>query len=124
MKATDASLGTQALHLWAALQEVPGQVVLHLVKQESHRYSFRNGHIDLHVHNQFAEHAPDPDQPPLPDHMHTHLQHLPPIPNPGEPPPWIPQGVIYNGTGQAYNYPQPLKKKWRTSEAATRTPPS
>ena len=78
------------------------------MKQDSHRYSLGNGHIDLHDHNQLAEHTPDPDLPPLPDHMRTHLQHLPPIPNPGEPPPWIPEGMIYNSTGQAYHYTQPL----------------
>ena len=46
-KATDSRLDTQALHLWAALRRLPKHVVLHLVKQESHRYSLGNGHIDL-----------------------------------------------------------------------------
>ena len=49
-KATDSSLGTQALHLWTALQRLPNHVVLHLIKQESHRYSLGDGHIDLHAH--------------------------------------------------------------------------
>ena len=57
-KATDSSLGTQALHLWTALRRLPKDVVLHLVKQESHRYSLGNGHINLHAHNQLAEHMP------------------------------------------------------------------
>ena len=108
-KATDTSLGTQALHLWVALQTVPWHVVLHLIKQESHRYNLRNGHIDLHAHNQLAEHVPSPDEPPLQDHMHSHLQHLSPIPQPGLPPPWVLDDVIYNNTGQAYHYPQPLR---------------
>ena len=34
-KATDSSLGNQALHLLAALRRLPKHVVLHLVKQES-----------------------------------------------------------------------------------------
>ena len=85
-KATDSSLGTQALHLWTALRRLPKHVVLHLVKQESHRYSLGNIHIDLHAHNQLAEHMPDGEDPPLRDHMHTHLKHLPPVPRPGEPP--------------------------------------
>ena len=42
-------------------------------------------------------------------HLNTHLQHLPPIPHPGDPPPWVPTGVIYNDTGRAYHYPQPLR---------------
>ena len=107
-KATDSSLGTQALHLWTALKRLPKHVVLHLVKQESHRYSLCNGHIDLHAHNQLAEHMPDGEDPPLRDHMHTHLQHLPPIPRPGEPPAWVPDDRIYNNTGGVYHYPQPI----------------
>ena len=108
-KATDSSLGTQALHLWAALRRLPKHVVLHLVKQESHRYSLGNGHIDLQAHNQLAKHMPDGADPPLQDHMHTHLQHLPPIPQPGEPPAWVPEDRIYNDTVPAYHYPQPIR---------------
>ena len=108
-KATDSSLGTQALHLWVALRHLPKQVILHLVKQDCHRYSLGNGHIDLHAHNQLAEHVPDGKDPPLQDHMHTHLQHLPPIPQPGDPPAWVPEDQIYNDTGQAYHYPQRIR---------------
>ena len=122
-KAADSSLGTQALHMWVALRNLPKHFVLHLIKQESHRYNLGNGHIDLHAHNQLAEHVPIPDEPPLHDHMHTHLHHLPPIPHPGEPPPWVPDDVIYNDTGRAYHYPQPLRTMVHTG-AATPTPPS
>ena len=108
-KATDSSLGTQALHLWAALRRLPKHIVLHIVKQESHQYSPGDGHIDLHAHNQLAEHMPDGENPPLQDHMHMHLQHLPPIPHPGEPPAWVPDDRIYNNTGRAYHYPQPIR---------------
>ena len=108
-KATDSSLGTKALHLWTALRHLPKHVVLHLVKQESHRYSLGNRHIDLHAHNQLAEHMPDGEDPPLQDHMHTHLQHLPPVPRPGEPPAWVPDDRIFNDTGRAYHYPQPIR---------------
>ena len=82
-KATDSSLGTQALHLWTALRRLPKHVVLHLVEQESHRYSLGNRQIDLHAHNQLAEHMPDVKDPPLRDHMHTHLQHLRRVLRPG-----------------------------------------
>ena len=42
--------------------------------------------------------------------MHTHLQHLPPIPRPGEPPAWVPDDRIYNDTGGgAYHYRQPIR---------------
>ena len=88
-KATDSSLGTQALHLWVALRRLPKHFFLHLVKQKSHRYSLGNGDIDLHAHSQLAEHLPDGEDSPLQQHMHTHLQHLPQIPHPGEPPSWV-----------------------------------
>ena len=107
-KATDSSLGTQALHLWTALRHLPKHVVLHLVKQESHRYSLGSGHIDLHASNQLAEHMPDGEDPPLRDHMHTHLQRLPPVPRPGEPRAWVLEDRIYNDMGRAYHYPQPV----------------
>ena len=108
-KAADSSLGRQAIPLWVALRNLPGHIVLHLIKQESNRYNLGKGHIDLHAHNKVAEHIPTPDEPPLHDHMHTHLQHLPPILHPGEPPPWVPDDLIYNDTGRAYHHPQPLR---------------
>ena len=122
-KATDSSLGTQALHLWAALRHLPKHVVLHLVKQESRRYSLGNRHIDLHAHNQLAEHMPDGEDPPIQDHMHTHPQHLPPIPHPGEPPAWVPDDRIYNDTGRHTTTRNP-SAPWRTFEAAKPTTPS
>ena len=99
-RATDSSLGTQALHLWLALRNLPGHIVLRLIKQESHRYNLGNGHIDLHAHNQLAKHVPTPEDAPLHDHMHTHFQYLPPIPHRGGPPPWVPDDVIYHDTGR------------------------
>ena len=108
-KVTDSSLDTQALHLWVALQHLPKHVVLHLVKQEHHRYSLGNGHIDLHAHSKPAENLPDGEDLPLQDHMHTHLQDLSPIPHPGEPPSWVPDDLIYNDMGQAYHYSQPIR---------------
>ena len=108
-KATDSSLSTQTIHLWAALRPLPKHVVLHHVKQESHRYSLGNGHIDLHAQNQLAEHMRDNEDPALQDYMHTHLQHLRLIPHPGEPRAWVPDGRIYNDRGQAYHYPQLIR---------------
>ena len=98
-KATDSSLGTQAQHLSVALRNLPGHIVLHVVKQESHCYNFGYRHIDLHIHNQLPEDMPKPDKPPLQDHMHAHLQHLSPVPHPGERPPWLPKDVVHNDRG-------------------------
>ena len=92
-----------------ALRRRPKQVIVHLVKQGSHRYSLGNRHIDLHTHNQLAEHMLDCEDPPLQDHMHTHLQHLPPIPQPRGRPAWVPDDQIHNDTGQAYHYPHPVR---------------
>ena len=118
-KAFDSSMGSQALHLWLASRLLLKHVVLHLVKHESHQYNPGNGHIDLHTHNQLAEHMPDGEDPPLQDHMHTHLRHLPPIPYPGKPPAWVPGDQIYSDTGQAYHYPQPIRTMadFRSSQA-------
>ena len=52
---------------------------------------------------------PDGEDPPLQDHMHRHLQHIPPIPHPVEPPTWVPDDQINNYTGQAYQYPPPIR---------------
>ena len=54
---------------------------------------------------------PDGEDPPLQDHMHTHLEHLPPIPRPGEPTARVPDDRIYNDRGQAYHYPQPIRTR-------------
>ena len=59
-RAMNSSLGTQALHLWVALRNLPWHIVLHLIKQVSHHYNWGNERIDLHAHNQLAEHVPTP----------------------------------------------------------------
>ena len=107
-KATHFDLGTQVLYLLAALKNLPGYVFLRLFTHESHRYSLGNGHIDLHAHNLLAERVPDPDLPPLLYNMHTHFQHVRPIPNAREPPALLLEGVVYNNMGQAYHYRHPL----------------
>ena len=102
-KVTDSSHGTQALHLWAALGSLSRHIELHLVKEESHCYSLGNRTIDIHDLNQLAAHNADHDKPLLRDHMHTDVQHLLPIPNPGEPQAWALGDVIHNDTGRLYN---------------------
>ena len=62
-----------------------------------------------HAQKQLAEHMRNPDEPPLHDPMQAQLQHLPPILDPGDPPAWVPDDVIYNDNGLAYHYPQPLR---------------
>ena len=117
--ATDSSLGTQALYLWAAWQNVPEQVVLHLVKQRSHRDSLGNGHIDLHAHSLLPKHMPTPDEPSLHDHMHTGLQHLPAVSHLRKLPFWVPDHMTYKDTTT-----DSLSEHGPTSGAATPTIPS
>ena len=121
-KATNCSLGTQALHLWVALQNLPGHIVFHLIKQESHRYNLGNRHINLHAHNQLAEHVPTPDEPPLHDHMHTQLQHLPRVPQPGHHTgcPTTKSTMTRDGHTTTHSSSEP----WPTSRADTPTTPS
>ena len=52
---------------------------------------------------------PDGEDPPLQDHMHTHLQHLPLIPHPGEQPASVSDDRNYNDTGRAYHWLQPIR---------------
>ena len=54
--------------------------------------------------------------------MHTHLQHLPPIRRPGEPPAWVPDDRIYNDTGRAYHYPQPIRTSARSGQSSGQRP--
>ena len=122
-KATDSSLGTQALHLWTALRRLPKHVVLHFVKRESHRYSLGNGHIYLHANNQLAEHMPDGEDPPLQDHMHRHLQHLPPIPHTqGNHQPGY-RTIESTTTWDGHTTTRNPSATWRTLEAAKPTTP-
>ena len=48
---THCSLGAQALHPLVVVRDLPGHIVLHLVKQETSPYNLGNGHRDLHVDN-------------------------------------------------------------------------
>ena len=79
--------------------------------------------IDLHAHNQPAEHMPDGGDPSLQDHMHTHLQHLPPIPHPGYNQPGY-QTAESTTTQDRDTTTRNPSAPWRTSEAAKPATPS
>ena len=80
-KANATILGTQALLLWKALRSLPPYVQLHIVKQEIYRHQDGNGKVDIQAVHQPTTHLPTLQVPDL-GRNHTHLQHIPPKPEP------------------------------------------
>ena len=107
-KATATSLGTQALLLWKALRSLPPYVQLHIVKQESHRHQYGNGKVDNQAVHQRTTHLPALQIPDL-GRNHTHLQHVPPVPEPHQTPDWVPEDAPYSSHDRAYHYPNPVQ---------------
>ena len=107
-KATATSLGTQALLLWKALRSLSPYVQLHIVKQESHRHQYGNGKVDNQAVHQRTTHLPALQIPDL-GRTHTHLQHIPPVPEPHQTPDWVPADAPYSSHERAYNYPNPIQ---------------
>ena len=69
-----------------ALRGVHPQDALHIVKQESHRYTYGNGRADKHAKHQSTSHTPGLEHVRLDTPHHSHLQHLPLIPSATQPP--------------------------------------
>ena len=107
-KATPMSLGTQALVLWKALRSLPSYVQLHIVKQEYHRHQYGNGKVDIQSVHQGNTHLPTL-QVPNPGQNHTHLQHIPPEPEPHRTREWVPEDVPYTSHDRSYQYPNPIQ---------------
>ena len=107
-KATATSLGTQALLLWNTLCSLPPYVQLHFVKQESHRHQYGNGKVDNQAVHQRTTHLPTLQIPDL-SRNHTHLQHIPPVPEPHQTPDWVPEDAPYSCHERAYHYPNPIQ---------------
>ena len=109
-KVTATRLSTQALLLWKALRSLPPYVQLHIVKPESHRHQYGNGKDHIQAVHQRTMHLPTLQVPDL-DRNHTHLQHIPPKPEPHRTPNWVPEDAPYTSHDRAYHYPnfiQPL----------------
>ena len=120
-KATARSLGTQALMLWKALRSLLPYVQLHTVKQESHRHQYGNGKVDNQAVHQRTTHLPTLQIPDL-GRNHTHLQHIPPLPEPHQTPDWVPGDAPYSSHERAYHYPNPIQHLARVpGDADTRT---
>ena len=54
----ETGLITQVLGLWLAVRGMHPQDALHIVKQESHRYTYGNGRADTHAKHQITNHTP------------------------------------------------------------------
>ena len=54
----ESGLTTQALGLWIAFRGMHPQDALHIVKQESQRYTYGNGRADMHAKHQNTNHTP------------------------------------------------------------------
>ena len=93
--ALEAGLATQALGLWMAFRGMQPRDALHIVKQESHRYTYGNGRADTHAKHLSTNHTPGLEHIRLDTRHHSHLQHLLPIPSAKQPPPWIPEDRPY-----------------------------
>ena len=107
-EATATSLGTQALLLWKALRTLPPYVQLHIVKQESHRHQNRIGKVDNQAVHQRTTHLPTLQISDL-GRNHTHLQHIPPVPEPHQTLDWVPEDAPYSSHDRAYHYPNPIQ---------------
>ena len=109
-RALESGLTTQALGLWMPFRGMQRQDALHIVKQESHRYTYGNGRANTHTKHQSTSHTPGrehvrPDTP-----HHSHLQHLPPIPSATQFPQWMPEDALYTDRDKQYHYPTPIQQ--------------
>ena len=109
-KARESGLTTQALGLWMAFRGMPPQDALHIVKQESHRYTYGNGRTDTQAKHQSTSHTPGLEHVRLDTPHHSHLQHLLPIPSATQPPQWIPEDTPYTDRDKQYHYPTPIQQ--------------
>ena len=109
-RAPDSGLTTQALGLWMAFGGMHPQDALHIVKQESHCYTYGNGRADMHAKHQSTSHTPGLGHVRLDTPHHSHLQHLPPIPSATQPPEWMPEDTPYTDRDKQYSYPTPIQQ--------------
>ena len=107
-KTTATSLKPHALLLWKALCSLPAYVQLHVVKQESRRHQYGNGIVGIQAVHRHTTPLPTLQVPDL-DRSHTHLQHIPPKPEPHQTLDWVPEDASYTSHGRAYHYPNPIK---------------
>ena len=109
-RALESGLTIQALGLWMAFRGMQPQDTLHIVKQESHRYTYGTGRADTDAKHQNTNHTPGLEHVRLDTTHRSHLQHLPPIPSATQPPHWIPEDTPYTDRDKQYHYPTPIQQ--------------
>ena len=109
-RALEFGLTTQALGLWMAFRGMHPQDALHIVKQESYRYTYGNRRADTHAKHQSTRHTPGLEHVRLDTPHHSHLRHLPPIPSSTQPPEWMPEDTPYTYRDKQYHYLTPIKQ--------------
>ena len=109
-RALKSGLTTQALRLWMAFRGMHPQDALHIVKQESHSYTYGNGRADTHAKHQSTSHTPGLELVRLDTPHHSHLQHLPRIPSATQPPQCMPEDAPYTNRDKQYHYPTPIQQ--------------
>ena len=109
-RALKSGLTTQALGLWMAFRGMHPQDALHIVKQDSHRYTYDNGRADTHAKRQSTSHTPGLEHVRLDTPHHSHLQHLPLIPLATKPPQWMPEDTTYTDRDKQHHYPTPIQQ--------------
>ena len=109
-KALGSGLNTQALGLWMAFRGMHPQDALHIVKQESKRYTYGNGRADTQAKHQSSSHTPGLEHVRLDTPHHSHLQHLPLIPSATQPPQWIPEDTPCTDREKQYHHPTPIQQ--------------
>ena len=120
-RALESGLTTQALGLWMAFRGMHPQDALHIVKQESPRYTYGIGRADTHAKHQSTNHIPGLEHVRLGTPRHSRLQHLPPIPSATQPPQWIPEEMPYTDRDKQYHYPTPIQQLATTLGHPTNT---
>ena len=109
-KTLESGLTTQAFGLWMAFKGMRPQDAHHIVKQESHRYTYGNGRADTQARQQSTSHHPGLEHVRLDTPHHSHLQHLPPMASATQPPQWIPEDTPYTDRDKQYHYPTPIQQ--------------
>ena len=108
-EATATSLGTKAPLLWKALCSLPPYVQVHIVQQESHTHQYANGKVDNQAVHQRTTQLPTLQVPNL-GRNHTHLQHIPPKPEPHRTPDRVPEDAPYTSHDRGDDCPNPIQQ--------------
>ena len=109
-RAPQSGLTTQALGPPMAFRGMHPQDALHIVKQESHHYTYGNGRSDTHPKHQNTNHDPGLEHVRLDTTQHNDLQHLPLIPLATQHPHWVPEDTLYTYRDNQYHYPTPIQQ--------------